>query len=245
MWRRRKALLGSGGVRRDPSIYLRVYTPDLATLPPVIHLHPRQAELLGIVRDALLKTGEVPNGRELARRLGLRNAAAVYAHLQKIEAAGLLTLTSHGRGVPLGIALTDAGTTYGRARPWPRLGTIPAGPITDVVAQADDFVATLADLIPQMQPGDYLLVVEGESMLGAGLEPGMTLVMRPDVVPDPDDVCSVYVEGEGNTLKHVRDEGAFVRLVPANPDYEERLFPADEVLIQGVVVVALAIHSFR
>lgn len=208
-------------------------------------LYPRQAELLGLIRDAVRRTGVAPNGRELAGRMGLKGVSAVYAHLRKLEAAGFVALTSGGRGVPLQIELTERGERHGRARPWPRLGKIPAGPITDVRAQADDFVATLPDLVPQMRPGDYLLVVDGESMTGAGLLPGMTLVMRPDVVPTERDVCSVYVEGEGNTLKHVHDEGEFVRLVARNADFPDQRVPVRMVAVQGVLVAALAIEVYR
>ena len=208
-------------------------------------LYPRQTELLALIDDAVRRTGSVPNGRELAGRMGLANVSAVYAHLRKLEAAGFVTLTSGGRGVPLQIELTKKGERQGRARPWPRLGSIPAGPITDVQAQADDFVTTLPDLVPQMKVGDYLLVVEGESMRGAGLRPGMTLIMRPDVVPTERDVCSVYVEGEGNTLKHVIDEGEFARLVAENPDFPDRLVPASTVQIQGVVIAAFAVQAYR
>ena len=208
-------------------------------------LYPRQSELLSLIRDAVRRTGAAPNGRELAGRMGLANVSAVYSHLHKLEAAGFVSLTSGGRGVPLQIELTEKGERHGRARPWPRLGTIPAGPITDVSEQADDFVATLPDLIPEMRPGDYLLAVEGESMIGAGLYPGMTLIMRPGVVPTERDVCSVYVTGMGNTLKRVVDEGSLARLVPANPDYDEVRVRASEVSVQGVVVAALAIQRFR
>lgn len=208
-------------------------------------LYPRQKELLGLIHDAVRRTGGAPNGRELAGRMGLKGVSAVYAHLRKLEAAGFVRLTSGGRGVPLQIELTERGERHGRARPWPRLGTIPAGPITDVQAQADDFVATLPDLVPQMRPGDYLLVVDGESMTGAGLFPGMTLVMRPDVVPTERDICSVHVEGEGNTLKHVHDEGEFVRLVARNVDFPDQRVPVRMVAIQGVLVAALAIQAYR
>lgn len=208
-------------------------------------LYPRQAELLGAIREAIQRTGAAPNGRELARRMGLKNVAAVYVHLRKLEAAGLLRLTSGGRGVPLQIEVTEKGNRHGRARPWPRFGSIPAGPITDVVAQADDFVATLPDLVPQMRPGDYLLVVEGFSMVGAGLHPGMTLVVRPDVDPTERDVCAVYVEGEGVTLKYVAREGDLVRLIPANPEFSETRVPAGMVQIQGVVVAAVAVQVYR
>ena len=208
-------------------------------------LYPRQKELLGLIHDAVRRTGGAPNGRELAGQMGLKGVSAVYAHLRKLEAAGFVRLTSGGRGVPLQIELTAEGERHGRTRPWPRLGKIPAGPITDVQAQADDFVATLPDLVPQMRPGDYLLVVDGESMTGAGLFPGMTLVMRPDVVPTERDICSVHVEGEGNTLKHVHDEGEFVRLVARNVDFPDQRVPVRMVAIQGVLVAALAIQAYR
>ena len=208
-------------------------------------LYPRQKELLGLIHDAVRRTGEVPNGRELAGRMGLANVSAVYAHLRKLETAGFVSLTSGGRGVPLQIELTEKGEQQGRARPWPRLGKIPAGPITDVQAQADDFVATLPDLVPQMRPGDYLLIVDGESMREAGLLPGMTLIMRPDVVPTERDICSIHVEGEGNTLKHVHDEGEFVRLVARNADFPDQRVPIRMVAIQGVLVAALAIQAYR
>ena len=208
-------------------------------------LYPRQAELLGLIRDAIGRGAEAPNGLELARRMGLKGVSAVYAHLRKLEEAGFVRLTSGGRGVPLQIGLTEKGERQGRARPWPRLGTIPAGPITDVSEQADEFVTTLPDLVPQMRPGDYLLDVEGFSMQGVGIVPGMTLVMRPDVTPSETDVCSVYVEGEGNTLKHVVCDGSYVRLVAANPEFPEQRVPARAVRVQGVAVASLAVQSFR
>ena len=208
-------------------------------------LYPRQKELLGLIHDAVRRTGGAPNGRELAGRMGLANVSAVYAHLRKLESAGFVTLTSGGRGVPLQIELTEKGERHGRARPWPRLGKIPAGPITDVQAQADDFVATLPDLVPQMRPGDYLLIVDGESMTGAGLFPGMTLIMRPNIVPTERDICSDHLEGEGNTLKHVHDEGEFVRLVARNADFPDQRVPIRMVAIQGVLVAALAIQAYR
>ena len=208
-------------------------------------LYPRQSELLGLIRDAVRRGGEAPNGRELARRMGLPNTSAVYAHLRKLEAAGLVRLTSGGRGVPLQIELTQKGERHGLARRWPRLGTIPAGPITDVSQLADEFVATLPDLVPQMRPGDYLLDVEGYSMIGDGIGPGTTLVMRPEIEPTERDICSVYVEGEGNTLKRVARDGSYVVLVAANPDFPDQRLPARMIRIQGVAIATLAVRALR
>ena len=177
--------------------------------------------------------------------MGLQSTSAVYAHLRKLEDAGFVRLTSGGRGVPLQIALTDDGDRNERVQLWPRLGTIPAGPITDVSQMADEFVATLPDLVPQMRPGDYLLDVEGYSMINDGIGPGTTLVMRPDVEPTERDICSVYVEGEGNTLKRVARDGSYVVLVAANPDFPDQRLPARMIRIQGVAIATLAVRALR
>ena len=58
-------------------------------------------------------------------------------------------------------------------------------------------------------------------------------------------MCSVYVEGEGNTLKHVVDEGEFVRLVARNADYPDQRVLTSSVAVQGVLVAALAIQTYR
>ena len=91
-------------------------------------LYPRQTELLALIHDAVRQTGSAPNGRELAGRMGLANVSAVYAHLRKLEAAGFVTLTSGGRGVPLQIELTKRGSSTAARAPGPGSGRSPPDP---------------------------------------------------------------------------------------------------------------------
>jgi SOS-response transcriptional repressor LexA len=53
------------------------------------------------------------------------------------------------------------------------------------------------------------------------------------------DICAVWVEGSGGTLKRVFREGATVRLVPENDAYEEAKHPADQVRVQGRLMAAV------
>ena len=46
-------------------------------------------------------------------------------------------------------------------------------------------------------------------------------------------------------MKRVFFEDGFVRLQPANKAYRSMTYPAEIVRIQGVVVAALAIESFK
>jgi len=125
------------------------------------------------------------------------------------------------------------------------LGTISAGMPTEPFGDTGGWQLRIEDLVPEIADGDFFLTVEGDSMIGAGLEHGQYLVMRPNVPPQEGDVCAVWVEGYGSTLKKVYREGDVVRLVPANPDYDQIIVPAERVRIQGVLIAALAIRNLR
>lgn len=124
-------------------------------------------------------------------------------------------------------------------------GAIPAGPARERFGDLRDEGARIEDLVPGIRPGDYFLVVDGDSMRDAGLLHGQHVVIRPGIVPRNGDICAVWVDGLGNTLKKVYCSDETVTLVPANPHYQPVELPADQVRIQGVLVAALAVRSFR
>ena len=59
------------------------------------------------------------------------------------------------------------------------------------------------------------------------------------VETDPGDLVVAGIPGEGATVKELRFDGTTVVLVPANPDFEEMQYPADEVTVFGRVVTVL------
>jgi repressor LexA len=206
-------------------------------------LTPAQARVLDYVTGVVVERGGFPSGPRIARRLGFRNSATAYEHLERLAAKGYLTVSrSEGGGWRRyhlsERALARAGTVL------PRLGRIPAGPLTDIDADLDSVVSGVEDILPA-RAGDYLLEVDGDSMEGAGLLPGMLLLIRPEAEPAPGEICAVWVDGEGGTLKRVWVEGEEVRLVPENPAYTERRVPAESVRIQGVLIAALDVRRFR
>jgi len=213
-----------------------------APMPPP--LTSAQARVLDYVTGVVVERGSFPSGPRIARNLGFRNPATVYEHLERLAARGYLSVSRSEGGGWRRYHLTDrararAGTV------WPRLGRVPAGPLTDLEADLDSVVAGVEDILPGARPGDYFLEVDGDSMEGAGLRPGMLLLMRPDAEPAPGEICAVWVDGEGGTLKRVWPEGPEVRLVPENPAYAERRVPLESVRIQGVLVAALDVRRFR
>jgi repressor LexA len=207
-------------------------------------LTQRQREILLFLVSFQERMGRTPTGPEIARHFGFSDTGTVYQHLGALQQKGAVTLLRLGRGKPMGIRI--AGSALRSAeRSWPLLGSIPAGPLSESQVDVNGRLRALDDLIPEIRDADYVLTVQGDSMIEAGLQPGQYVVIRPGVEPRENDICAVWVEGEGGTLKYVRHRGGRITLQPANARYTPRDYPADRVRIQGVLVAALAVQHFR
>lgn len=207
-------------------------------------LTQRQKEILEYLLSFQQKVGRTPTGPEIAQHFGFKDHSSAYQHLELLAKKGYVEISQFGRRRPRGMRLSESAQRM-FAPSWPLLGSIPAGPLSEVLGEITEQVHGLEDLIPNLQQHDYFLVVGGDSMIEAGLRPGQYVIVRPGVEPKQGDICAVWVEGKGGTLKHVYFEGERVRLVPANPAYRPETYPADEVRIQGVLVAALAVESFK
>lgn len=210
-------------------------------MPPSA-LTPTQRRVLDLVQQHLERAGRPPTGPELAERLGVAHQTA-YRHLRALEQKGYITLEQRGERKPLELQLLPPARLLLQTA-WPRLGTIPAGPLDYLVGEDVEHIERLEDLLPALLPGDVFLEVDGDSMEGAGLHDGMTVVVRPGREPRPGSICAVWIDGEGGTLKRVFREGPLVRLVPENPAHAERTLPAEHVRVQGVLVMALDVRQF-
>jgi len=210
-------------------------------------LTDRQEEVLQFVLSFRKDRGRTPTGPEIARHFGYQDPSSAYQHLRLIEKKGYLEIIQPKKRGSLQIIPTDAAERAVQMD-WPAFGAIPAGPVSEVAPDDAASVSAVEDLLPMIHPGDYFLTVSGDSMKEAGLTEGMTLLMRPTEAPaddvTPGDICAVWVEGDGGTLKRVFFENGCVRLVPENEEYDERTYPVERVQIQGILVAALSILRF-
>jgi len=211
-------------------------------------LTDRQAQVLEFISSFQDKYGRTPSGPEVADHFGYKDPSSVYQHLDLIEKKGYLEVTQPKQRAPLQITLTETGK-QATEMSWPIYGEIPAGPLSEASSDETVEVQSLEDLLPMIEPGDYFLTVSGDSMIGAGLKEGMTLLMRPTDNPAKDvkdgDICAVWIQGDGGTLKRVFYKNGSVRLVPENDQYQERSYPPERVSIQGFLVAALSVLPFR
>lgn len=113
----------------------------------------------------------------------------------------------------------------------PVLGTIAAGRPRLAVEDASEYTRAMPDT-----QADYALVVEGDSMVGAGIDPGDVVWVRADQKGDPGDTVVALLDGREVTVKHLVVEDGQYLLRPNNPyrDYPDiPLGPEDRII--GVV----------
>jgi repressor LexA len=226
----------------------------------------RDARELGILRRLhAARDGHKPSLDELAAGVGAAKST-VHLDLQRLEAAGQVRATAPPGGgrrtykLARGWAVTAAGSRrIGRTPAPPRLvrpllpvrARIAAGQPLAAGEYADDYDGqTLQDVLA-LGDDDYLLEVEGHSMVDDGIHPGDYAIIHPQSAGQTRDgdvvvarLGSLGPEQADYTLKRFFRRAGRVRLEPANlhgvdrdgRPYEPLELDAGEVEICGKLV---------
>lgn len=201
---------------------------DASTLPP------RQQQILATVRDRAVECGYAPSTREIADELGLRSTSTVSRHLKALEDKGFLRRSAavsrpidvrpflHGTG---SASHSDDSVTV------PVVGDIAAG--TPILAEqhADETLS-----LPRELTGSgtvFALRVRGDSMVGAAICDGDTVVVRQQPEAHSGQIVAAMIDGEA-TVKVLRKRSGHVYLEPRNDAYP--VLDGDEAAILGRVV---------
>lgn len=202
-------------------------------------LHPKRAEILGLLARVAREGEEVPSEREIGRAVGLKSSQTVHHHLRGLEADGYIVRGEAPSRKRRPVRLTEKGWEV--VGGMPMLGRIAAGRGLEAVAVEDEVYSLPAELLsPRSGRGRYTLRVVGQSMSGAGIEDGDLLVVEEsEDPPNGTVVVALLGGGEEVTVKRFYREGEMVRLVPQNGDHEEIVVPVEEVRVQGEVVYVL------
>jgi len=121
----------------------------------------------------------------------------------------------------------------------PVLGSIRAGLLEEAIAEPETILED-HELLPYL-PGDFVLRIRGDSMVGDGILSGDLVLLRPQVEVAQGEIAAVMVGGEEGdceaTLKRFYLEGPggrTARLKASNPAYADIVVPSSEVKIAGV-----------
>jgi len=199
-------------------------------------LSPRQQRILDFIREHVRDHGYPPSVREIGTAVELRSSSTVHGHLARLEAKGYLR---HDPTKPRTIELLhNPPTTFGGrwaashgARPVPVLGRVAAGLPILAVEEAEETFPLPTDWIHDDQV--FMLTVDGESMIEAGILPGDLLVVRRQQTAYNGDIVVALLDEEVTVKRFFRESGR-VRLQPENAAMEP--IYATSITILGKVI---------
>lgn len=191
-------------------------------------LTPRQVQILDHIKRCVTQKGYPPSVREIGRAVGLSSTSTVHGHLDKIEQKGFI---KRDPTKPRTIEITGFRTASKRLVDVPLIGRVRAGEPLLATENVEDSFPLPVDLI--RHDDAFLLAVTGDSMSGAGILDGDTVLVRPQDTAESGDIV-VALLGDEATVKRFYREKDRIRLQPENP----RLQPifATNVRILGKVV---------
>ncbi|MGE5578571.1 MAG: transcriptional repressor LexA [Bacillota bacterium] len=195
-------------------------------------LTDQQSKVLEVIRESIRETGYPPSVRELGERLGLKSTATVHTHLRNLERKGFLKrVAQKSRAFNVVEEQPEAGRAPGSIVMVPLVGMVRAGMPVLAAQNIEDMVPFPRDFVKAENV--FLLRVQGDSMIDAGIFEGDYVLVRQQEWADNGDIV-VALLGDEATVKVFYKEKDSVRLQPRNP----RLSPivARDVRVLGKVV---------
>jgi repressor LexA len=193
-------------------------------------LTARQEQVLAFIRRQQQRTGYPPSSREIQSYFGFQSQTAAMNHLRALEKKGVIRRTP-GKAR----SAVDPNLRFPRGfKPIPLLGQIPAGmPVESAELDGASLGIDLAAFGIRSSADLFALKVQGESMSGAQIADGDTVILQKRL-PKNGDIVAALIDGE-TTLKRFLVEAGRPFLKAENPAYPN-LLPAAELSIQGVMI---------
>lgn len=227
----------------------------------------KQHELLMFIHERIRETGVSPSFDEMKAALDLASKSGIHRLITALEERGFIRRLAHraralevlklpdqaavtpsrtrgpfvpdvieGGGRPVANTNESSGT-----RELPLLGKIAAGTPISAIQHERDRMAVPEALLGAGE--HYLLEIEGDSMIEAGILNGDFAIIRQVDTANSGEIVVALVEEEEATLKRLRKKGASIALEPANRAYETRIFGPDQVKVQGRLVGLIRRYS--
>jgi len=196
----------------------------------------RQQAILDFIIDTIRTRGFPPTLREIGRAFEIRSTKGVNDHLVALERKGKIRRSDN---LSRGIEVVELPALEEESESVPVLGRIAAGAPLLAAENVDGSYRLDRSLLH----GDrnFLLRVQGESMIGAHICNGDYVLVRPQDAADDGEIVVAMVDDEA-TVKYLEHDGKRVRLQPANPAVPPIVLePGAPLRILGKVVGVLRV----
>ncbi len=197
-------------------------------------LTDRQRQVLEAIRQSMMENGYPPSVREIGERMGLSSSCTVQRHLEALIAKGYLRRVG-SKARTIEIVDDSLPVRDDKILSIPLVGRVAAGQPVLAAQHIENYIPVGKALV-----GDgphFALSVKGDSMIGAGLFEGDTVIVRQQDIAHSGDVVVALIDGEEATVKRLVLEKKRIWLKPENPTMKP--FYPDDVKVLGKVVLSI------
>ena len=193
-------------------------------------LSKRQREILNFIKQEVKEKGYPPSVREIGEAVGLSSSSTVHGHLARLESKGFIRRDpTKPRAIEIlewepeeryRTSLYETSQLLGKL-----LLVYPSLPLKIL----EEYFPLPEKIAPE---GDtvFMLEIEGDSMIDAGILDGDYVVVRQqNTALNGDIVVAMTPENEA-TVKRFYKEKNYVRLQPENPTMEPIILPTVSIL---------------
>jgi len=218
-------------------------------------LTKKQKNLLLFINKKIRSTGVSPSYEEMKNALNLKSKSGIHRLISALEERGFIRRLAHKARALEVLKLPEtasANDIYNSFSPSvikggldsentkksinkiPVLGKIAAGTPIEAIQNEVSRVSIPEDL--SMNGEHFGLKVSGDSMVGAGIKDGDTVIVKKTNTANNGQIVVALIDDHEAMLKRIRKKGKVVALESANERYETKIFGPDRVKVQGVLV---------
>lgn len=204
---------------------------------PVEKLSKRQQMIYDFIKSEVEMKGYPPSVREIAKAVGLASSSTVHGHLERIENKGYIR---RDPTKPRAIEILDHSASNVErdiARYAPIIGKVTAGlPIT-AVENIEEYTPVPSS-IAHPSENLFVLVIEGDSMINAGIFNGDKVIVKQQNTANNGDIVVAMTEDDEATVKRFYKEKDYIRLQPENDTMEP-------IILNNVSILGKVVGLFR
>jgi len=190
-------------------------------------LTPKQKKILDFIESFSSREGYPPSQQEIAKAFGFRSLGTVQNYLVRLEREGQLARDWNARRGMKVIRPKESRLEL------PLVGMVAAGKPIEAI-ETPDTIEVPGSMLGAGE--NFVLKVQGDSMIGDGILDGDYVVVRKQSTADSGQTVVALIRGEA-TVKRFYRKGATIELHPANPTMQPLIVSSEESFrIEGVVV---------
>lgn len=177
-------------------------------------LSQKQVEILLYIKSEIQRQGYPPSVREICKGVNLKSTSTVHSHLEKLESKSYIRKDPTK---PRAIEILDREDDFLLAKKKtidvPIIGKVTAGSPILAVENIEDTYPIPLNLVEGNEV--FLLKVQGESMIDAGILDGDLVLVKEQVNVENGDIIVALLDEEA-TIKRFYKEKDNIRLQPEN-----------------------------